>query len=98
VSLLDAVFDMPLGSLLDQLAVPQDVAAAVLGNEGVLGALLQTAVAYERGVPGVAPATGVPFGVALDAYVRAVQWADETVTSLTTWGDGASPTSRSVVA
>ncbi len=83
VSVLDAVFDTPLAGLVDQLRVPDELAAAVVDHDGTLGALLETAIAYERADLGALGAAGTDVGAAFDAYGKAVVWADDTMRNLT---------------
>ena len=49
LSLMDAVFDRPLPEIVRELALPQNVRAALLGEPGILRDALQAAIAYEQG-------------------------------------------------
>jgi EAL and modified HD-GYP domain-containing signal transduction protein len=46
---MDAVLDQPLEEIVSELALPQNVRRALLGEAGVLYDALQAAVAYEQG-------------------------------------------------
>ena len=82
LSVLDAVFDAPIAGLVEQLALSEDIAAAVVDHRGHLGALLDIAVAYERADPALIDPSGPFPATALQAYVAAVAWADATMRTL----------------
>ena len=94
VSVLDAVFDAPLAGLLDQLRVPDELAAAVVDHDGALGAVLETAIAYERADLTALGASGADVTAAVDAYGKAVLWADDTMRNLTSVVGSAPPVRR----
>lgn len=77
---LDALVGRPLDELLREVAVPDDVRAALQGTENEPARVLHLAVAYERG--GWAEAEHLAGGLKLDtdvlkdAYVEAVSWSD----------------------
>ncbi|MCK7580263.1 MAG: hypothetical protein MZV65_34560 [Chromatiales bacterium] len=48
-SVLDALMDVPMAVLLDNLALRAPIRFALLAREGELGALLQQVLWYERG-------------------------------------------------
>ncbi len=87
LSILDAVFDTPLADLVDQLAVTDEIAAALVERTGVLGAFLDVAVAYEHGTAALVGDAGPGAETALEAYFHAVTWADRAMASI-----GAVPT------
>lgn len=48
-SVMDAVLDRPLAEIVGELALPENVRKALLGESGVLHEALQAAIAYEQG-------------------------------------------------
>jgi EAL and modified HD-GYP domain-containing signal transduction protein len=96
VSVLDAVFDAPLAGLLDQLRVPDELAAAVVDHDGALGAVLETAIAYERADLTTLGAAGPDVSTAVDAYGKAVLWADDTMRNLTSVAGRSAPVQGAV--
>ncbi len=48
-SLLDAILDQPMSALLEQLALCDEIKAALLGDDGPLRTVLDLAIAVERG-------------------------------------------------
>jgi EAL and modified HD-GYP domain-containing signal transduction protein len=86
LSVLDAVFDAPLASLVEQLPLTEEVAAAVVAREGALGSLLDAAVAYERADPTLFHRAGIDAVAVLECYSAAVAWADLTMQSLAAGG------------
>lgn len=76
-SILDAMMDAPLATIVESLPLTSEVAAALLDREGRLGALLDCTVAYERGDwTAMTPPAGIDAVAVRDAYLDAVQWAD----------------------
>jgi EAL and modified HD-GYP domain-containing signal transduction protein len=82
LSVLDALFDAPIAGLVDQLALSDEIAAALVDHAGPLGELLDVAIAYEHGAPPAVAPADLPAETRLDAYVTAVSWADTTMTQL----------------
>lgn len=80
-SLLDALVDRPMKSVLAEMPLSEDVAAAVRGCTGPLGGPLECAIAWERGawekLDAVLAPTSARSDELLDAWARAVAWADE---------------------
>jgi EAL and modified HD-GYP domain-containing signal transduction protein len=48
ISSLDAVFDMPLEELLASLPLSEELKAAIVRREGLVGEILECAIAVER--------------------------------------------------
>jgi EAL and modified HD-GYP domain-containing signal transduction protein len=81
-SLLDAMLDQPMVSLLDQMPLSLPIKLALLNREGALGILLGDVIRYERGEwDGLV----LQDQVAIDyssAYLAAVSWADNSSKAL----------------
>jgi EAL and modified HD-GYP domain-containing signal transduction protein len=85
-SLIDAFLGRPLPDVLEEIALPRDVKAALLGEPGALRQLYECALAYERGdweaLSELAAALGVDdkdlAGISASAYL----WAHEHVSGL----------------
>ncbi|MCW9032438.1 MAG: HDOD domain-containing protein [Gammaproteobacteria bacterium] len=82
MSLLDALMDIPLVDLLDDLALSSPVKIALLDYKGEKGKILHNVIRYEQGgwdelivdIDNVQPY--------FDAYIEAVEWADSTTAML----------------
>jgi EAL and modified HD-GYP domain-containing signal transduction protein len=77
---LDAAMDKPLESLASQIPVPQDVLAALLGANTILGRAHRLTLAFETGnatiIDAMARSLKIDPGAASELYCQAVQWAD----------------------
>jgi EAL and modified HD-GYP domain-containing signal transduction protein len=74
-SLLDAMLDKPLESILDELPVSTKLRSALLEQAGFEGEILAIVLDYERG--GLVPEAHKVTGAVLeDAWHQALQWAD----------------------
>ncbi len=76
-SVLDALLDLPLKEILASLPLSDDIAHALLYQEGNLGALLHCVIAYERGNWEEVLYPGLEVGTIRDAYLQALRWATE---------------------
>ncbi len=78
-SLLDGILDRPLGDLLGELAISEEIEAALLGKDCRLKPVYDLVVAYESGdwhrVSELAAALGLRDDAIADAYLAGVQWA-----------------------
>lgn len=76
-STLDALLDRPLAEAVESLPLTEEVTAALLRGEGVLGRVLTVVLRYERGGwEGTAEALALPPGRIGEAYREAVAWAE----------------------
>lgn len=80
-SMLDAILDQPMHTLIDRLPLPQDVQAALRGDDTRERLLLDCAVAYERGdwarCTALADRARMPLDDLGRAHADALQWAHE---------------------
>lgn len=83
-SLLDAMLDQPMETLLDQIPLSMPIKLALLDREGELGTLLKTVICYERGEWDSMVLHGVTTIDYNRAYLAAVNWADNSSTALYT--------------
>jgi EAL and modified HD-GYP domain-containing signal transduction protein len=78
LSTLDAMLDRPLGDLLDEMSLKDDVTSALRGDDSILAECLAMVVAYDRGdwdaVDVLAAKTGVDSTTLPGAYNRSVEW------------------------
>lgn len=81
-SVLDAVMDMPMEELLDNLTLTAPIKLALLAYEGPHGALLKQAVYYEQGRWPDLLAAGADMDLLSDAYLEALAWADANMNNL----------------
>jgi EAL and modified HD-GYP domain-containing signal transduction protein len=79
LSLMDAVLDRPLPSLLADLPLSDDAAAALLGQPSPLAAILAAVLAYERGgwdeFAARAAEAGVAEALCPGLYLEALEWS-----------------------
>jgi len=75
ISLLDALLDLPIEAVLEQMPIARDIKDAILFRTGILGKLLDAVIAYEEGrwedtnIPPIS--TTDIFSV----YIEALEWA-----------------------
>jgi c-di-GMP-related signal transduction protein len=83
LSVADALLSVPMDVLLDELDELDDaVKRALVAREGELGDRLRLVESYELGRLDQLEAAGVNPYLVRDAYLRAVEWADETAACL----------------
>ena len=77
----DALLGLPLEQVVEELPLADEVAQALLWRAGPAGAILDAAVAYERGSFSRRQSSGPPEGRG-DAYRQALRWAQSTVAEI----------------
>lgn len=75
-SLLDALVGHPLGEVLGELPLSEEVRAAVLARTGAKGELLDAAIAFERGEHDRSRGPNLDRDVWQTAYLDAVAWME----------------------
>jgi EAL and modified HD-GYP domain-containing signal transduction protein len=73
-SVLDAMLDSSMATILSSLPLASDVAQALLRHEGVLGQTLQCVLAYERRDWNHLDTLGLDRRTIRDAYLSALTW------------------------
>ena len=76
-SLLNALLGLPIRKVVEELPLTTAVMKALVAGEGTLGAALQCARAYERGVWDHAVYGELPAHLIRAAYVDALFWAEQ---------------------
>jgi EAL and modified HD-GYP domain-containing signal transduction protein len=83
---LDALLQMPLVEVVEQIDLAAPVREAVLERSGPYGPALALALAYESGswddVPALAEGAGVGAEAVTDLYLQSLTWARERLRSL----------------
>lgn len=83
LSLMDAILEVPLSSVTEELAIPAEARSALLGKPGRLRDCLDLVLAYERGewesCKDLASTWGLPLPTVSENYFAAVKWADSLV-------------------
>ena len=79
LSMLDAFFDRPLASILEDLSLHPSVEAALIHFEGPLGDALEVIEAYERGDWAFVEQSSFDHKLLTECYVEAMAWADDVV-------------------
>ena len=75
-STLDALMDAPMTAILERLPLVEELRVALLEREGVLGEILSSTLAYERGDWERVPCLGLSRGEIKAAFLSAVGWVD----------------------
>lgn len=76
-STLDALLDRPMDEVLKDLPLTEEVNRAILYRDGILGEILQCAMAYEQGDWAHIPDLGLDNSVIKNAYLESIQWTRE---------------------
>ena len=81
-SILDAYLDCEMEKLLAELPLAPEILEALLKREGVLGAILEAIMAYERGEWEACAGQPVELSVVNTVYWESVEWANEVMGSV----------------
>jgi EAL and modified HD-GYP domain-containing signal transduction protein len=81
LSIADALLEVPLETIVDELPLADEVSAALLRRDGPAGSILDAVVSYERGDFDAATLRAHAPAIA-SSYRDALGWAVETVSSL----------------
>jgi c-di-GMP phosphodiesterase len=77
LSILDAIMDLPMAKVLENLPLTDDLNQALLDHKGQMGTLLAGVIAYEAGEWGEVEAINSKPGTLRDAYLTAIAWASD---------------------
>ena len=94
-SVLDAMMDRPLDELLKTLPLSDDISAALLHQQGPLGAALQCVLAYDRGHWDEVHYQNLSTSEITQTYLGAVAWAGQVAQALLA-DDGSPPLTQTV--
>jgi EAL and modified HD-GYP domain-containing signal transduction protein len=81
LSIADALLEVPLETIVEELPLADEVSAALLRRDGPAGAILEAVVSYERGDFDAAILRSHAPGIA-SSYRDALGWAVETISAL----------------
>ena len=81
-SVLDALMDAPMETLLNSLPLADEIKDAILRHEGEAGLALRCVLAYDEGRWQEVVLPGVESGQITSCYLAAVKWADEVMQSI----------------
>lgn len=85
LSLMNAILELPLLQVAEQLAVPEEIRSALLGNPSRLRSCLDLVMAYESGewerCETLLRECGLPMDVIAASYCNAVKWTEHLVNS-----------------
>jgi EAL and modified HD-GYP domain-containing signal transduction protein len=81
LSVADALLEVPLETIVEELPLAEDVAGALLRRDGPAGAILNAVVSYEQGEFDASSLQSHGRGIA-SSYRDALGWAVQTVSSL----------------
>ncbi len=79
---LDALFDLPMAQLLQQLPLRDEIKTALLEHRGALGEMLTTILRYERGEFAELDSEGVDLHVYQRAYIESLVWTRSALASM----------------
>jgi c-di-GMP phosphodiesterase len=82
LSTLDALAGASMEEVLKQLPLSQELAAALLGHDGPLGAALECVCAYERGDWSAVNLAALELDSIRDSYLNAVEYTQTTLESM----------------
>lgn len=74
-SLLDALMDVHLEDIIEQMPFSEDLVRAVLCHEGEIGIVLHTVIAYEKGEWGEVHLGSLDREQIWDSYLQALDWS-----------------------
>lgn len=78
LSLLESLYDIPMGQIADELNLSEEVQQALVGREGVYGSLLALAEALEQvdftTASELLGALSIPYSTVMEAQVKAYNW------------------------
>lgn len=77
-SVLDALLDWPMESIVAELPVAAEITRALLDHEGAAGDVLRCALGYEAGLCRDAALIGLSVTDLSSAFLTAISWADAT--------------------
>ncbi len=83
-STLDAMLDLPMSEVLEQLPLTDELGDALRDHTGPYGCMLVCVLAYERGDWDQVNCNDLPAHVVSEAYLDAIAWADEAERQLST--------------
>ncbi len=81
-SVAEAVANAPIGKVVGELPLREDIASALIVGDGELGALLHAVIEWEHGEFASARSLTGGGTHATDAYLEALRWADSAVTAM----------------
>ncbi len=77
LSILDAIMDLPMNEVLENLPLTEDMNAALMQHTGNMGAILGCVIAYENGEWSEVEATNFSPITLRDSYLASIAWASE---------------------
>jgi len=77
LSILDAILDLPMATVLESLPLTDDLNLALLDHSGPMGNILACVLAYENGEWGEVDSLQTTPGTLRDAYLSSIAWANE---------------------
>ncbi|GAP20773.1 EAL and HDOD domain-containing protein [Leptolinea tardivitalis] len=77
LSILDAIMDLPMAEVLQNLPLTDDMNAALLDHTGPMGQILGCVIAYENGEWNDVEATNISSISLRDSYLASIAWSSE---------------------
>ncbi len=79
-SILDALMDMSLPKVLEELPLAEDTNQALMNRSGSMGEVLRDVLDYEKGTQGTL--NGADFDTYQHAYLDSIKWADDACSAI----------------
>jgi EAL and modified HD-GYP domain-containing signal transduction protein len=77
LSILDAIMDLPMKDVLENLPLTDDINMALLNHSGPMGTILDCVISYENGEWDEVEATKISPLILRDSYLASIAWASE---------------------
>lgn len=84
LSIIDALMDLPMEEVMQQLSLSEELQQALVHQQGELGQTLLNVIEYVQGRLSTVSDTGYSMEDLTEAYLQALQWADVTAKDITT--------------
>ena len=83
LSVMDALLDIAMEQIVQQILLSDDIARALLKHEGDIGKTLSYAISHEQGQFNGEQVLNLPAHKITDAYLKSIQWASSFAESFT---------------
>lgn len=83
LSIIDALMDQPMGEVMQQLPLSDELQNALVYQQGDIGHTLADVIEYVKGHPAAVCGSNYSLDDLTEAYLQALQWADATAMEIT---------------
>jgi c-di-GMP phosphodiesterase len=82
LTVLDALMDMPMMDIVEQLSLTPDIVEGLLNKKGKIGQVLESILLYEQGEMGAVFKSNIPTNVMKDIFVDSIKWVTEVLSKV----------------